>query len=186
MDREGFEPSTSRVSDGDSNRAELPVHGGTFHSKCPASVRAALRKLATQENLFRAGAGGFEPPQPGPKPDVLPLDNAPSVVMIHRGGDGAAQRWKRKEGLEPSTFCVARRCSGQLSYSRKFDTSRPIADVEWTVPDLNRRPSGCEPDALPTELTAHVRRRSHRGVLQMDRAGLEPATSTMPSWRSPN
>lgn len=56
---------------------------------------------APEVQLMEVGAGGFEPPQPGPKPDVLPLDNAPAVK----------KRRKRTAGFEPATACVAHRCS---------------------------------------------------------------------------
>src|SRR5579863_7155913 len=52
--------------------------------------------------------------------------------------------------LELATSCVTGRRSNRLNYG----PAGKILDW-WAVSDLNGRPSGCKPDALTAELTAH-------------------------------
>ena len=57
------------------------------------------------------------------------------------------------------------------------------SDGWWTRQDLNLRPSGCQPDALPTELRARRRGDSHRLLRRRVKFGHERSCSRRTPWR---
>lgn len=105
-------------------------------------------------------------------------------------------------GIEPSPIIPKHRNGTEHP---KEGRSPTVSYALWTVQDLNLRPTGCKPDALPTELTVQKRERhtqprrrstplskrdqnaSRKLRLRRERknrlrsaAGLEPATSGPP------
>ena len=56
------------------------------------------------------------------------------------------RRSKRKTGFEPATLSLARRCS----------TTEPLPHLQCRGPELNWRPYGFQPHALPSELPRHA------------------------------
>lgn len=59
-------------------------------------------------------------------------------------------------GIEPSPIIPKHRNGTEHP---KEGRSPTVSYALWTVQDLNLRPTGCKPDALPTELTVQKRER---------------------------
>lgn len=59
-------------------------------------------------------------------------------------------------GIEPSPIIPEHRNGTEHP---KEGRSPTVSYALWTVQDLNLRPTGCKPDALPTELTVQKRER---------------------------
>jgi hypothetical protein len=91
-------------------------------------------------------------------------------------------------GLEPVTYALSGHRSNQLSYTpllrprfaRGFEGLTPDCAAAWHFFAASQRVTG-----PPSRL-----RRLRRGIFslreKMEVAGLEPATSSLQSWRSPN
>lgn len=150
----------------------------------PATPRLGnVRALhcATASNL--AGSEGFEPSYRGSEPRVLPLNDNPILVRRARFERATSRveasrsvRWPtgamvRPCGLEPQPQSfgnsaphpeagarletpAADYLSGRTACASQLRSS--AAGAWWTRPESNRRPFGCEPNVLPSELHARI------------------------------
>ena len=111
-----------------------------------------------------AGANGLDQAQRG-KP-VAKHPHQEAMTGRVDAGANALQRALRAKGVAKRPCPLARRGkvdAGANGLDRaqrgKPVTKRPRQqreEAKWTLGDLNPRPSGCKPDALPTELSALV------------------------------
>ena len=84
--------------------------------------------------------------------------------------------------------CESKPKGVQTQRRRVFLTTKP-AHCEakkgwWTLGDLNPRPSGCKPDALPTELSALVARAVGHSLLSLHLCETANQTQSMVASRS--
>ena len=85
-----------------------------------------------------------------------------------------------------------KRGSGRWGQRAELCAAKPVVkrprllqkEAKWTLGDLNPRPSGCKPDALPTELSALVSRAVSLSLLSLHLPMTANQTQSMVASRS--
>lgn len=112
--------------------------------RCSGQLSYPGRCVADDEKCV-AGAEGFEPSSTGPKPVVLPLNDAPLCCDSRCARSRISGRLRnRTPGLSPTPDFK----SGCRPFSGTFHTCTFVQWSGWG--DSNSRPPGPKPGALPT------------------------------------